>query len=92
MNSATRWMRAGGCVSNGPTKNCAKRPQLPREQLIGRRAAREVDLEALETAARRCALRWAAHTLQQQLSQDHGDHGDAALPCSCGRAACCAGG
>jgi len=38
------------------------------EDLIGRQALEEVDLEALETAARRSALRLAARSLQQQLN------------------------
>lgn len=61
------------------------------EDLIGRQALEEVDLEALETAARRSALRLAARSLQQQLNQDHSDHTGAELPCSCGRQARYAG-
>jgi len=61
------------------------------QKLIGRQAVQEIDLEALETAARRCALRLAACALQQQLNQDHSDHAGAELPCRCGSAARYAG-
>jgi len=50
-----------------------------------------VDLEALETAARRSALRLAARALQHQLNQDHSDHTGAQLPCACGHQARYAG-
>jgi len=59
--------------------------------LIGRQAVQEADLEALETAARRCALRLAALALQQQLNQDRSDYGGAEMPCRCGHAARYAG-
>jgi len=61
------------------------------EALIGRQAVQEVDLEALKTAARRCALRLAARALQQQLNQDHCDYGGAEMRCACGQAARYAG-
>jgi hypothetical protein len=38
-------------------------------------------------AARRQALRWAAHTLEQRLNPDTSDHGGAELPCPCGASA-----
>jgi hypothetical protein len=44
-------------------------------------------LEAIELAARRQALRLAAHALEQRLNADTSDHGGAELPCPCGAVA-----
>lgn len=55
--------------------------------MIGRQALEQVDLEALETAVRRSALRLAARAVEQHLNQDRSDHAGVELPCSCGRMA-----
>jgi len=44
----------------------------------------DLDFEALETAARRQALRLAAHALEQRLNTDTSDYVGPELPCSCG--------
>ena len=44
----------------------------------------DLDFEALETAARRQALRLAAHALEQRLNSDTSDYAGPELPCSCG--------
>jgi hypothetical protein len=46
-----------------------------------------LDFEALETAARRQALRLAARALEQRLNADTSDHAGPELPCSCGEPA-----
>ena len=46
-----------------------------------------MDLEAVEIAARRQALRLAARALEQQLNADTSDHGGPELPCPCGATA-----
>ena len=43
-----------------------------------------MDFEAIETAARRQALRLAARALEQRLNADTSDHVGPQLPCSCG--------
>jgi hypothetical protein len=47
----------------------------------------ELDFEALEMAARRQALRLAAHALEQRLNRDTSDHVGPELPCPCGGSA-----
>ena len=47
----------------------------------------DLDLEAVEMAARRQALRLAARALEQQLNADTRDHGGPELPCPCGGSA-----
>lgn len=49
------------------------------------------DLEAIETAARRQALRVAARAVAQRLNADPADHLGATLPCPCGEPARYAG-
>jgi hypothetical protein len=44
----------------------------------------ELDFEAVEMAARRQALRLAAHALEQRLNADTSDHAGPQLPCCCG--------
>jgi hypothetical protein len=46
-----------------------------------------LDLEAVEMAARRQALRLAARALEQRLNTDLGDHVGPELPCACGGSA-----
>ena len=48
---------------------------------------RDLDLEAVEMAARRQALRLAARALEQRLNADTSDHAGPELPCSCGEPA-----
>ena len=57
------------------------------EALLGRQAIQDLDFEALETAARRQALRLAARALEQRLNADTSDHIGPELTCSCGAAA-----
>src|SRR5215470_13174854 len=45
------------------------------------------EIEALEMAARRQALRLAARALEQWLNADTSDHSGAELPCCCGEPA-----
>lgn len=57
------------------------------ETLVGRQSIADLDLEALEMAARRQALRLAAGALEQRLNGDTGDHVGPQLPCPCGGSA-----
>lgn len=54
------------------------------EALLGHQSIRDLDFEAVETAARRQALRLAARALEQRLNADTSDHAGPELPCSCG--------
>ena len=47
-------------------------------------ALADLDFEALELAARRQALRLAAHALEQRWNAATSDHAGPALPCACG--------
>lgn len=57
------------------------------ERLVGREAVEAMDFEAVETAVRRQALRFAAKVVEQRLNADHGDFKGARRPCSCGQEA-----
>src|SRR5260370_13636574 len=57
------------------------------EALLGQQSMRELDLEAVEMAAGRQALRRAARALEQRLNADTSDHAGPELPCSCGEPA-----
>jgi len=57
------------------------------EALLGRQSIRDLDFEAVETAARRQALRLAARALEQRLNADTSDHVGQELPCACGELA-----
>jgi hypothetical protein len=57
------------------------------ERLLGREAAQALDFEALETAVRRQALRFAARVVEQRLNADHSDFTGLSRPCSCGQPA-----
>ena len=57
------------------------------EALLGRPAVQDLDFEALETAARRQALRLAARALEQRLNADTTDHAGPELLCPCGAVA-----
>ena len=59
------------------------------EALVG--AGEGWDFEAIETAARRAALRVAARAVEQRFNADRSDHRGPRLPCDCGKAACYAG-
>ena len=54
------------------------------ETLLGSQFIRDLDLEAVEMAARRQALRLAARALEPGLNADTSDHAGPELPCSCG--------
>ena len=54
------------------------------EALLGEDGAALLDLEALETAARRCALSVAAQALQEKLNADGSDYQGPWLGCECG--------
>jgi len=57
------------------------------EVLLGRQSITDLDLEAVEMAARRQALRLAARALEQQLNRDTSDHVGPERPCLCGGSA-----
>lgn len=61
------------------------------ETLLGRSAIADLDLEAVEMAARRQALHLAAHALEQRLNADTSDHAGAEIACPCGGSAQYAG-
>jgi hypothetical protein len=61
------------------------------EALIGPQALDQLDFEAIETAARREALKMAAYAVAQRLNADHADGCGPSLPCACGRLARYAG-
>src|SRR6516165_7843450 len=54
------------------------------EILLGRQSITDLDLEAVEMAARRQALQLAARALEQRLNTDTSDHVGPELPCPCG--------
>ena len=55
------------------------------EALLGRQSLAELDLEALESAVRRQALRLAGRAVEQRLNADHSDAGQPHLRCQCGQ-------
>jgi Uncharacterised protein family (UPF0236) len=57
------------------------------ETLLGRAPIPDLDLEAVEMAARRQALRLAARALEQRLNADTSDYGGPELACACGQPA-----
>lgn len=61
------------------------------EALLGKGATEALDLEAWETAARRCALGVAARALEEKLNADTSDHRGPWLACECGGSARYAG-
>lgn len=79
---------ARGFLGGGPKKGLQREIQndivQEIEALLGRQSIRDLDLEAVETAARRQALRLAARALEQRLNADTSDHAGPELPCSCG--------
>ncbi len=54
------------------------------ETLLGPQALAELDFEAVETFARRQALRLAARALEQRFNADTSDYVGPELPCPCG--------
>ena len=46
-----------------------------------------LDFEAIETAARREALRLAARVIERRFNSDTSDHVGPTLPCACGQVA-----
>src|SRR5271157_115412 len=77
----------GGCQKRGLQANLQNEILQEIETLLGRQAVQELDFEALETAARRQALRLAARALEQRLNADTTDHAGPELACPCGAAA-----
>jgi len=61
------------------------------EALIGAGAGAHLDFEAIETAARREALKVAAYAVARYLNADHTDHCGPTVPCVCGQPARYAG-
>lgn len=61
------------------------------ESFVGPGAVEGLDLEAIETAARRRALSVAARAVEQRLDADRSDHAGPSLPCPCGQPARYAG-
>jgi len=57
------------------------------DRLLGREAAASIDFEAVETAARRQALRFAARVVEQRLNADRSGFTGASEPCACGQQA-----
>jgi len=55
--------------------------------LLGRQPVPELDFEALEMAARRVVLAWAARLIEKCLNADTSDRREAVVPCRCGHAA-----
>ena len=61
------------------------------EALLGTGTVDEWDFEAIETAARRKAMRVAARAVEQRLNANTSDHAGPMSPCACGRPARYAG-
>src|SRR5438270_12296876 len=57
------------------------------EALLGRSTVQDLDLEAVEMAARRQALRLAVRALEQRLNADASDYAGSQLACACGQSA-----
>ena len=54
------------------------------DSLLGRGSSDGIDLEAIETAARRQALGLAARAIEQKINADSSDYAGSHLPCGCG--------
>jgi hypothetical protein len=54
------------------------------EALVGTGAVDDWDFEAIETAARRKAMRVAARAVERRINADTSDHAGATAPCACG--------
>ncbi len=54
------------------------------DSLLGRDSSQGIDLEAIETAARRQALGLAARAIEQRINADLSDYAGPHLPCPCG--------
>jgi hypothetical protein len=61
------------------------------EALVGTGAVDDWDFEAIETAARRKAMRVAARAVERRINADTSDHAGPTAPCSCGQPARYAG-
>lgn len=79
-------LRAGGPQRGLPTSLPAEVAQEIAE-LIGRQARPDLDLEALEMAARRHVLQLAARAIERCLNAATSDYAGPQLPCSCGSSA-----
>jgi hypothetical protein len=90
-NSATRFHKPKGLKKTSLDGLLAAEILWDIEALVGRQSLENLDLEALESAIRRQALRLAAHAVQQRLNADHSDGDLAQRSCSCGQLARYAG-
>lgn len=84
--------RGSGSFPRGPRKKGLQsdlQNEIAQEikTLLGCQSIADLDLEALEIAARRQALHLAAHALEQQLNGDTSDYVGPQLPCPCGGSA-----
>ena len=83
--------RAGGGQKGGFTGAFEAAVIQEIEALIAPGAADGLDFEAVETAARREALRVAACAVERRINADPSDHVGATAPCACGQPARYAG-
>ena len=61
------------------------------DSVLGRGSSAGIDLEAIETAARRQALALAARAIEQRINADASDYAGMHLLCGCGEPARYAG-
>ncbi|MEK7836618.1 MAG: ISKra4 family transposase [candidate division NC10 bacterium] len=61
------------------------------EALVSPGVVDDWDFEAIETAARRQAMRVAARAVERRINADTSDHGGPSAPCACGQSARYAG-
>jgi len=88
--------RAGGGLAGGGQKGGFKAAFEAEiiaeiEALVGDGAVEDWDLEAIEVAARRKAMRVAARAVERRINADSSDHAGPTLPCACGQPARYAG-
>lgn len=89
--SATRFPKPKGLKKTSLDGLLAAEILWDIDGLLGRPSLDNLDLEALESAVRRQALRLAAHAVQQRLNADHSDGEQPHRLCSCGQLARYAG-
>ena len=87
-------VRVQGCLGGGQKggfrESFSAEIRAEIEALVGGTVDR-LDLEAIETAARRQALRIAARAVEQRINADESDHVGPMLRCACGQGARYAG-
>ena len=86
-----RDVRRGGRKKGGFKEAFAAEVVAEIEALVGPGAADGLDFEAIETAARRRALRWRLARSSSRLNADTSDHAGPSRACDCGEAARYAG-